>query len=74
MNRKIGKALVVGAGISGIRAALDLAEYGYGVTMIDQTPHIGGILSQLDYLPVLSAQRPVSRKHRHSACHRNNFR
>jgi heterodisulfide reductase subunit A len=49
MNRKIGKALVVGAGISGIRAALDLAEYGYGVTMIDRSPHIGGILSQLDY-------------------------
>jgi heterodisulfide reductase subunit A len=49
MSRKIGKALVVGAGISGIRAALDLAEYGYGVTLIDRTPHIGGILSQLDY-------------------------
>jgi len=49
MNRKIGKALVVGAGISGIRAALDLAEYGYGVTLIDRSPHIGGILSQLDY-------------------------
>ncbi len=49
MNRKIGKALVVGAGISGIRAALDLAEYGYGVTLIDRSAHIGGILSQLDY-------------------------
>ena len=49
MNRKIGKALIVGAGISGIRAALDLAEYGYGVTLIDRAPHIGGILSQLDY-------------------------
>jgi len=49
MNRKIGKALVVGAGIAGIRAALDLAEYGYGVTLIDKSPHMGGILSQLDY-------------------------
>ena len=49
MNRKIGNVLVVGAGIGGIRAALDLAEYGYGVTLIDRTPHIGGILSQLDY-------------------------
>jgi heterodisulfide reductase subunit A len=49
MNRKIGKALVVGAGISGIRAALDLAEYGYGVTLIDRAPHLGGILSRLDY-------------------------
>jgi len=49
MKRKIGTALVVGAGISGIRAALDLAESGYGVTLIDRKPHIGGILSQLDY-------------------------
>ena len=49
MNRKIGKALVVGSGISGIRSALDLAEYGYGVTLIDRSSHIGGILSQLDY-------------------------
>ncbi len=48
MHKKIGKALVVGAGISGIRAALDLAETGYGVTLIDRAPHIGGILSQLD--------------------------
>ena len=49
MSRKIGDAMVVGAGIGGIRAALDLAEYGYGVTLIDRSPHIGGILSQLDY-------------------------
>jgi heterodisulfide reductase subunit A len=49
MHRKVGKALVVGAGISGIRAALDLAEFGYGVTLIDKSPHLGGILSQLDY-------------------------
>ncbi|MGB5749228.1 MAG: response regulator [Desulfobacterales bacterium] len=49
MNKKIGKALVVGAGIGGIRTALDLAEFGYGVTLIDRSPHLGGILSQLDY-------------------------
>jgi heterodisulfide reductase subunit A len=49
MQRKIGKALVVGAGISGIRAALDLAETGYGVTLIDRAPHMGGILTQLDH-------------------------
>jgi heterodisulfide reductase subunit A len=49
MHRKVGKALVVGAGISGIRAALDLAEFGYRVTLIDKSPHLGGILSQLDY-------------------------
>ncbi len=48
MRRKIGKALVVGAGIGGIRSALDLAEAGYGVMLIDRAEHIGGILSQLD--------------------------
>jgi heterodisulfide reductase subunit A len=49
MKRRIGTAVVVGAGIAGIRAALDLAEYGYGVTLVDRAPHLGGILSQLDY-------------------------
>jgi len=40
--------LVVGAGISGIRTALDLAQKGQKVTLIDRQPAIGGILSQLD--------------------------
>lgn len=48
MPKKTGKALVVGAGISGIRSALDLAQTGYGVTLIDRAAHLGGILSQLD--------------------------
>jgi heterodisulfide reductase subunit A2 len=48
MGKKMGKALVVGAGISGIRSALDLAETGYGVTLMERAPHMGGILSQLD--------------------------
>jgi heterodisulfide reductase subunit A2 len=49
MKKKIGKALVVGAGIAGIRSALDLAETGYGVVLIDKAEHIGGVLSQLDF-------------------------
>lgn len=49
MKPKLGRALVVGGGISGIRAALDLAETGYPVTLVDKAPHIGGVLSQLDY-------------------------
>ncbi|MGE5840648.1 MAG: response regulator, partial [Deltaproteobacteria bacterium] len=48
-EKKIGSALVVGSGISGIRSALDLAETGYHVTLIDRAPHLGGVLSQLDY-------------------------
>jgi len=45
----IGKTLVAGAGISGIRSALDLAETGYKVLLIDASDHIGGLLGQLDY-------------------------
>ena len=48
MKKKIGTAMVVGAGISGIRSALDLAEFGYRVTLVDKAPGMGGILSQLD--------------------------
>src|SRR6056297_4119602 len=49
MTRKSGSALVIGAGISGIRASLDLAETGYQVYLVDKAPHIGGILEKLDY-------------------------
>ncbi len=49
MSKKIGSALVVGAGIAGIRTALDLAEVGYRVKLIDRGPHIGGLLTQLDW-------------------------
>ena len=49
MKKKIGSALVVGGGISGIRSALDMAETGYRVTLIDKAPNLGGILTQLDY-------------------------
>ena len=49
MKKKIGSTLVVGTGISGIRSALDLAETGYQVILIDRSPNLGGILTQLDY-------------------------
>lgn len=49
MKRKHYAALVVGAGIAGIRSALDLAESGLKVALIDRRPNIGGILAQLDH-------------------------
>ena len=49
MKKKRGSALVVGAGISGMRSAMDLAEMGYQVTLIDKAPNLGGTLRQLDY-------------------------
>ena len=44
-----GSVLIVGAGVAGIRAALDLAQVGYRVWMTDASPALGGILSKLDY-------------------------
>lgn len=43
-----GDVLVVGGGISGIQASLDLASAGYKVYMIDKGPAIGGHMAQLD--------------------------
>jgi heterodisulfide reductase subunit A len=44
----IGSVLIVGAGIAGMQAALDLANSGYYVYLLEETPSIGGIMSQLD--------------------------
>ena len=43
-----GDVLVVGAGISGIQASLDLATMGFRVFLVDKSPAIGGKMSQLD--------------------------
>jgi heterodisulfide reductase subunit A len=45
---KVGSALVVGGGIGGIQAALDLAESGFKVYVVDNSPAIGGVMAQLD--------------------------
>lgn len=45
---KIGAALVVGGGIGGMQAALDLASSGIKVYLADNKPAIGGVMSQLD--------------------------
>lgn len=47
--KPIGRILVAGAGIAGIRAAIELAETGYKVLLIDSSPYVGGILAKLDY-------------------------
>lgn len=43
-----GSVLVVGGGIAGMRAALDLANSGYHVYLLEKSPSIGGVMSQLD--------------------------
>jgi heterodisulfide reductase subunit A-like polyferredoxin len=47
-SKKIGSVLVVGGGIGGMQASLDLAEAGYKVYLVEQTPCIGGTMAQLD--------------------------
>ncbi len=41
-------ALVVGGGVAGIQAALDLADAGHKVYLVERKPSIGGIMAQLD--------------------------
>ena len=42
--------MVVGAGVGGMRAAVDLADSGYKVYLLDSAPSIGGIVSQLGFM------------------------
>jgi heterodisulfide reductase subunit A len=47
-SNPLGSVLVVGGGIAGIQAALDLAETGYYVHLLEKTSAIGGVMAQLD--------------------------
>jgi NADH:ubiquinone oxidoreductase subunit E len=47
-KKKVGSVLVVGAGIAGIQSSLDLANSGFKVYLLEQTPAIGGTMAQLD--------------------------
>ena len=48
-KKPTGTVLIAGAGISGIRAAIELAETGYKVLLTDASTQVGGILAKLDY-------------------------
>lgn len=43
-----GDVMVVGGGISGIQAALDLSSAGFMVYLVEESPSIGGHMAQLD--------------------------
>ena len=47
-DSNFGDVMVVGGGISGIQAALDLATAGYKVYLVEKAPAIGGKMAQLD--------------------------
>ena len=48
LQNAIGSVLVAGGGIAGMQAALDLADSGYYVYLIEKSSSIGGVMSQLD--------------------------
>lgn len=48
MAKKHKEVLVIGAGIAGIQASLDLAEMGIKVYLVERLPSIGGRMAQLD--------------------------
>ncbi|AMM41457.1 heterodisulfide reductase, subunit A [Candidatus Desulfofervidus auxilii] len=47
-GKMIGAVMVVGGGIAGIQAALDLAEVGYFVYLVEEKSCIGGVMAELD--------------------------
>ena len=47
-NGQVGSVMVVGGGIAGMQAALDLGNAGYKVYLVERTSSIGGRMAQLD--------------------------
>ena len=47
-DRDFADVMVVGGGISGIQASLDLASAGFKVVLVEKAPAIGGHMAQLD--------------------------
>lgn len=45
---KSGSMMVVGGGVAGVQAALDLTELGYYVYLVEKTAAVGGAMAQLD--------------------------
>jgi heterodisulfide reductase subunit A len=45
---RYGDVMVVGGGVSGVQASLDLATAGFRVYLVDKAPAIGGHMAQLD--------------------------
>ena len=48
VDSNFGDVMVVGGGISGIQASLDLADSGFKVYLVEKSPAIGGHMAQLD--------------------------
>jgi heterodisulfide reductase subunit A len=44
----LGSVMVIGGGIAGMQASLDLADSGFKVYLVEKSPVIGGVMAQLD--------------------------
>jgi heterodisulfide reductase subunit A len=47
-KKPVGQVMVIGAGIAGVQAALDLANSGFYVHLVEKKSAIGGVMAQLD--------------------------
>ena len=47
-DSNFGDVMIVGGGVSGVQASLDLATAGFKVYLVDKAPAIGGHMAQLD--------------------------
>ena len=47
-EKKTGSVLITGGGIAGMQAALDLADSGYYIYLLEKGSSIGGVMAQLD--------------------------
>ena len=47
-DNRAGSVMVVGGGVAGVQAALDLTELGYYVYLVEKSAAVGGAMAQLD--------------------------
>jgi heterodisulfide reductase subunit A len=48
INNAVGAVMVVGGGIAGIQASMDLADHGFYVYLVEKSSAIGGLMAGLD--------------------------
>jgi heterodisulfide reductase subunit A len=74
-NASITRALIIGAGIAGMQAALDIANSGYEVVLVDKLPSIGGRMAQLsETFPTLDCAQCILTPRTVEVGHHENIR
>jgi heterodisulfide reductase subunit A len=71
----VNRALIIGAGIAGIQAALDIANSGYEVVLVEKEPSIGGHMAQLsETFPTLDCSQCIMTPRTVEVGHHDNIR